>query len=177
MNEPLDELYFKWLYSQVGPITLRNPSRTHWSLLRLMHQTEFVWIIPNDDNRVEDGRELRGAFLDTNDIQGADENWLLEGCSILEMMIGLCGRLSFEADGEPAAWFWELINNLGIDICDRIWGPREESEVGDVLQNLVYRQYHYNGRGGLFPLEEPHEDQTDVEIWYQLNSYLLERIS
>jgi len=49
VSQPLDELYFTWLYSQVGSVRTRNPARTYWSLLRYLYTKEFVWIIPNDD--------------------------------------------------------------------------------------------------------------------------------
>jgi len=62
MNEPLDDLYLTWLYSQIGSIKLKQPSRTYWSLFRQLYTKEFVWIIPNDDNRIEDGRDLRFKF-------------------------------------------------------------------------------------------------------------------
>jgi hypothetical protein len=58
MHEPLEEAYFRWLCNQVVNVKLKNPSRTYWSLLKQLHSREFVWIIPNDDNRLEDGRYL-----------------------------------------------------------------------------------------------------------------------
>lgn len=63
MDGPLDEQYLKWLYRQVASSKYRNPARTYWSLLRQLYTTEFVWTVPNDDNRVEDGRDLRYEFL------------------------------------------------------------------------------------------------------------------
>ena len=59
MSHILDEDYLTWLYSQVGSVKLRNKAKSHWSLLRQMYTKEFIWLIPNDDNLLEDGRDLR----------------------------------------------------------------------------------------------------------------------
>src|SRR5689334_4311656 len=127
MNEPLDELYFKWLYRQVGSVRLRNPARTYWSLLRLLFTKEFVWIIPNDDNRVEDGRCLRHEFVEELGIENVDYEWMSLGCSFLEMLIALSRWLAFEAEeGEPRDWFWHVMRVLGLDIYrDNIAIPRD----------------------------------------------------
>lgn len=174
MNEPLDELYLTWLYDHVASVKLKNPSRTYWNLMRALFKTEFFWFVPNDDNRIEDGRDLRDEFLADQDIQVEDQDWLDLGCSMLELLIGLSRRLAFEAEGEPRIWFWEMIDNLGLyGYNDRVAFPHEA--VKDILDQVVWRTYRRDGFGGLFPLQRADRDQRDVEIWYQLNAYLLER--
>ena len=173
MNEQLDELYIQWLYSQVASVRLRNPSRTYWRILRQLYVKEFIWIIPNDDNRVEDGRDLRYEFIEELGLRDIDEAWLRQGCSFLEMLIGLSRRLSFEDDGEPRTWFWKLMENLNLEqYNDNALIP--EQEVDDILDTVIFRTYRRDGRGGLFPLRNARYDQRDVEIWYQLSAYLLE---
>lgn len=175
MNEPLDELYLRWLYAGVANVKLRNPSRTYWSLARQLYTTEFVWLVPNDDNRVEDGRDLRYEFIDECGIETVDDAWMSLGCSVLEMMIALSKHLTFEAEGTPRGWFWRLIENLDLEEwVDARYDDQVTEHVADVLQKLVYRLYQSDGRGGLFPLEYPAENQREVEIWYQLNAYLIE---
>lgn len=177
MNDPLDRQYLTWLYSQVGSVRLKNTQRTYWSLLRQLHTTEFVWFIPNDDNRVEDGRDLRYEFLNTNLIGHVDPEWLHLGCSMLEMLIGLSRRLSFEAEGEARYWFWKLIENLELHECnDALFLATHASEkIDDAVNRVIWRRYSRNGQGGLFPLERAREDQRRVEIWTQLNTYLVEQ--
>lgn len=173
MSEPLDELYFRWLYSQVGSVKQKNPARTYWSLLKQLFTKEFVWIIPNDDNRLEDGRDLRYEFVDEQNLDDVEPEWLGLGCSMLEMLIALANRLSFEDDQPADAWFWKLIENLGLrGFTDRY--PYDEEIVDEILDNVIWRTYEEDGRGGLFPLKHPNQDQRDVEIWYQLSAYLLE---
>ncbi len=171
---PLDELYLNWLYSQVGDVRRRNPRKTFWSILRLLYVTQFIWMIPNDDNRVEDGKNLRYEFLHENQINTVDRNWMQLPCSFLEMLVALSRRLAFEADGETADWFWHLMGTLDlIKYNDGVQIPHEQVE--DILNRVMYRTYRVDGHGGLFPLKNNHGlDQTKVEIWYQLNAYLME---
>lgn len=174
MSPPLDDLYLTWLYSQIGSVKLKNPARTYWSLAKQLYSTEFVWFVPNDDNRIEDGRALRYEFLAAHQIEDPDPEWLYLGCSMLELLISLARVLTFEGDGEPRVWFFEMLRNLRLDHF-KDDQPYNEQEVYDILNNVIWRQYRRDGRGGLFPLAHAHRDQRDVEIWYQLNAYLLER--
>lgn len=170
---PLDEAYIQWLYGQVGSVRLKHSSHTYWNLLKILFTKEFVWFVPNDDNRVEDGRELRHEFIEELGLTHVDRNWLELGCSFLEMLIGLSRRLAFEAGGRPRDWFWHLLNNLELDVyADNILIPQKR--VDDILDRVIWRTYRRDGHGGLFPLRHPKEDQTQVEIWYQLSAYLLE---
>ena len=175
MSEHLDEHYFTWLYSQVCSPRLKNRARSYWGLLRQMHRTEFVWLIPNDDNRVEDGRDLRYEFLNSEGIDRASQEWLSLGCSMLEMMIALSRRLAFEDDGEPRVWFWHLIATLEMqEFTDRNYDDNAAEIIDEKLNRVIYRTYSPDGTGGLFPLRRPEEDQRKVELWYQLSAYLLE---
>jgi hypothetical protein len=176
VNSP-DEEYFTWLYSLVASTNLKNPSRTHWSLARHLYTKEFVWLVPNDDNRVQDGKDLRREFFEVNEISRVDQNWVVLGCSMFEMLIALSRTLSFEADGEPRVWFWHLMETLDLfQYNDRIYKTRPEvaSIIDETIDQVIWRQYEPDGKGGLFPLRNPREDQREVEIWYQLNAYLLE---
>lgn len=174
MSGAVDELYFNWLYELVADPSIAAPSRTFWNLMHHMYTKEYLWMIPNDDNRLEDGRFLRDEFCDDLDLDDLDPSWLNLGCSMLEMLIALSRRLSFLAEGEPRAWFWHLIDNLGIRISDRRRFPEEQVE--EVLNAVIYRTYNSDGSGGLFPLRNPKRDQRDTEVWSQLNAYLLERV-
>jgi len=174
MSPPLDDQYLTWLYSQVGSVRLRNSSRTHWSLLRQLYTKEFIWIIPNDDNRVEDGRDLRFEFLESEGLN-QDQEWLSLGCSMLEMMIALSRRLAFETGDKPRDWFWHLIETLDLEqFNDRTYDDHARTLIDETLDRVIWRLYSADGRGGLFPLRHATEDQTQVEIWYQLSAYLAE---
>lgn len=176
MSQPLDEEYFVWLHSQISIVKSRSRVRNHWSLLKALYNKEFVWVVSNDDNRAADGLDLRDEFLHEADIMNPDPAWVHLGCSVLEMLIGLSRRLSFEAEGGPRDWFWTLIRNLGLfGYNDHNWIGAVEYEVDLILETLIWRNYAPDGNGGLFPLERARDDQRKIEIWYQMHSYLLER--
>lgn len=171
--DEFNKQYLTWLYARIGSTQETRKTRTFWSLCHQLYSRNFVWLIANDDNRVEDGRELRYEFLDSVHISSRDPNWLEQGCSVLEMLIGVSERLSFLDDRTALSWFWELLNNLGLNGCTD--SNYDSAYVDDILTTLVFRQYEPNGQGGLFPMHNPRQDQRKVEIWYQLNQYILEQ--
>lgn len=171
MNTTLDLRYLHWLYNQVGDIKERNKSLTYWNLFKQLHSVEFIWMVPNDDNRVQDGWALRHEWAAEFHIP--DPEWAAPGCSFLEMMIGLSRRLSFEAEGDVDTWFWHLIDNLGLQSCTDQF-EYDHIEADDRINAVIWRTYDRNGRGGLFPLRRARRDQREVEIWYQMSAYLLE---
>lgn len=173
MNQPLDELYLNWLYELIADPKVASPARCFWNLATHLYKKEYVWLIPNDDNRMEDGRFLRDEFIEDLGIDVEDDIWMNLECSMLEMMIALSRRLSFVGEGEPRDWFWHLIDNLDLHISDRQKFPT--SRVEEIINTVIWRTYNRDGSGGLFPLRNPKRDQRDVEVWFQLNSYLLER--
>lgn len=177
MHEPIDESYFVWLYSQVGSVRAKNPARTHWDLLRQLHQTEMIWTIPNDDNRLADGVDLRYEFLlDPTSRAAVPYEWMHMPCSFLEMLIAMSRRLAFEDGGEPAWWFWHMLENMGLHRCNDRNTRQLAYQINFLVQRVINREYEYNGDGGLFPLKHPRMDQRKVELWSQLNAYLLERM-
>lgn len=143
-----------------------------------LYRKEFVWFVPNDDNRIIDGHEVRDEFLSDEDIHNLDETWIDLGCSMLEMLIALARRVAFLEDEDARDWFWILVKNAGITDCnDRAYrdNPHLEHTIDHILDRVIWRKYEYNGEGGLFPLRNPERDQRQVELWYQLSAYLNER--
>lgn len=174
MSPRLDELYFTWLCNLVSDTRIRNRNRTYLGLLKQLYTKEFVWVVARDDNRIEDGKDLRYEFVDQSDLGDVDPGWIHLGCSMFELLIGLSRRLSFELDGEPREWFWELIENIGL-IKYNDNRPLPTDEIEEILDRVIWRTYEPSGKGGLFPLKYPEEDQTKIELWYQLSAYVLEK--
>ena len=46
--------------------------------------------------------------------------------------------------------------------------------INEAFQMINERSYAFDGYGGLFPLRKPHQDQRNIEIWYQMQAYLME---
>lgn len=143
-------------------------------LLLHLHNTEFTYIIPMDENRAEDGIALRHRFAFAS---GEDESCLDIGpCSVLEMMLALAIRCEEEIMLDPdigdrtGQWFWGMINNLGLGgITD---GRYDKAFVDDILERFLNRQYAYDGKGGLFRLRNSGFNMNNVEIWHQMCWYL-----
>ena len=129
---------------------------------------QFTWTVPNDDNRLHDGLELRFEFLN-------DDSGFMYECTVLEMLIALARRCSFE-DGSPEdIWFWHFMRNLGLtEFNDEQWDDHVANHVHNVVSNMVERSYSRNGSGGLFPIENAKRDMRRIELWYQMSLYILE---
>jgi len=173
MNEPLENVYFNWLYSKVSDITARSPRDRYDKLFRLLHQTEFVYLVSGDDNRAEDGMDLRAEFF--NEEYAHDDGlFSYEPCSVLEMLIAFSRRASFETEDTPAYWFWTMLSNLGLaSLSDNVFNSTRT--IQDVVDWFVWRRYDSKGNGGLFPLLNSNKNQSKVELWYQFNQYLIEQ--
>lgn len=172
----LDERYLTWLYSQVASVKTRARKSTHWSLFRQLHNTIFVAIVPHDDNRIGDAVDLRFEFLAQDEDEQGGPAWTRSPCSMLELLIVLSRHLAFEMDDSAKSWFWHLIEVLQLEeFNDREYDEDAEEVIESTLERVIWRTYEPDGKGGLFPLRDPGEDQRKVELWYQLNAYLLEQ--
>lgn len=178
-GDRLAEAYFHWLVEQVREQG-EHPKKTYWDVLRIMHETEFVWLVPNDDNRLYDGKELRAEFAQ-NRASGRRRQLetyleLLEAapCSCLEMLIALSRRMEFHAGESAEGWAWQLLCNLGLHKMPDPISRYKERKAVEILETFLYRNYEPDGTGGLFPLAWPVDDQRKVEIWYQMHAYILE---
>jgi hypothetical protein len=164
MSEVLGRRYFRWLKRQI-----RIPSeKTYNDLLDELHQKEFVWIVPNDHNRLADAFDLRREFL------GEGHQISRHGVSTLEVLVALSRRLEFQAGGKAKVWAWQLIENLDLHHMTDPLSKRKRQLVDELLEALIWRTYDRDGTGGFFPIAWPQEDQTKVEIWYQMAGYVNE---
>lgn len=95
---------------------------------------------------------------------------------MLELFIVLARLLAFEMDDPAEVWFWHLIEVLDLEqFNDRNYDARAEEHISEAFNRVIWRTYAPDGSGGLFPLRRPDRDQRNVELWYQLNAYLLEQ--
>ena len=172
MNPVLEESYLNWLCAQVGSVDGKSHSR----LLEQLFLKEFVWFVPNDDNRAIDGRELRQEFLG-EERADVDPDFTGCGCCMFEVFFGLARRMEFEdlEERDCQFWFWHLIKNADLYRFDDKKRPFQDT-VDEILEKIIWRTYGPDGQGGLFPLKNPCDDQREVELWYQMSAYLLERI-
>lgn len=170
----LDESYFQWLCSLVD----HDPEKDYSGLLKQLHYIEFsertAKLIPNDDNRISDGLDLRVQFAKDENV--AYSEWMDEPCTVLEMLIALSYRMEDTMGKDYDFWFWVMIENLGLEeMSDDRYSDLEDSQkIDEVVSNVLNRRYRKDGHGGMFPLKDPDKDQRKVEIWYQMSAYFLE---
>ena len=138
MHEPIDHVYFDWLCAKAISITAKNPF--YRTLLKVLHETEFVWIVPGDRHRAEDGLELRRNFLVESGLDD-DSYWRDLGCSVLEMLIAFSRRAWFQTEMDPKEWFWIFMRNLGLDEMSDASDP-DPQVISDILYTFVWRTYN-----------------------------------
>lgn len=163
--------YYYYLIDRVG---LDGAEEREYSLLfHELYKTEFKWFVDLDENRAIDGTDLRRQYCeDTGEV--IDE---LGPCSMLEMFVALSIRCEDDFmrtgdDDNTRVWFWDFIYNLRLDrYSNSNWNP---CAVKKILSNVIFRKYRSDGNGGMFPLRNPKTDQREVEIWYQMSSWLRE---
>lgn len=166
--------YYDFLCDIIGK------SNKYSILLSILHEMPFYSLIPNDDNRGEDGKQLRENFINQGGLQSLSVSQIFtDDCSVLEMLIGLSFRLEFETMSSrweklPREWFWILIDNLGLSDYTDEMARNCTDEIYDKVRIFLDRRYKGNGEGGLFPLKRANKDQRRIEIWYQMNGYIIE---
>lgn len=174
-KDKLLEEYFDWIYDSVRPKKL-----SYKKLFQLLFNTEFTYTMPMDNNRYEDGIDLRYRFGDDEGVA----DFIIAGylddtpCSVLEMMVALAFRIeeqimtNSDIGDRTREWFWTMIATLGLRHMDD--AHFNETEAVDILEAFLDRDYASNGEGGLFIVQHPLYDMRDAEIWNQANWYLNE---
>ena len=172
MGARLWDEYGIWLVNHV-----RFRKRGFTQLMEKLHDTEFIYILDRDRNRADDGISLREEFYREKDVDlGVYDH--RDDCSVLEMLVALAERITDEYIGNPDDLrpdliFWDMITSLGLGhMDDRRYNNQE---VNYKLHRWMYRDFDYDGRGSIFPIENPRRDQREIEIWAQMNEYLMER--
>jgi len=173
-NKSLEQQYFDWLYKTVCEGRY-SKERTYRKLFTALHDIDFTYIIPNDSNRADDGKQLRRRFaIDILNDEEA-EHKILGPCSVLEMMIALAIRCETIMDDpeygdRTKQWFWQMITNL------ELGGLHDDSfdihYVESTIARFLNRDIEPDGRGGLFIVKNCEQDLRDMEIWNQLMRWL-----
>lgn len=174
-DKQLEKEYIEWLAYDVGL------DRNSMKLAKALYLKKFRSIIPNDINRFYDGMTLRDRFRDETFYD--DYEIINKPCSVLEMLIVLSERMAgliWDPDDDEdwtVKCFYEILDNLGIsgfndENYEKLGGDKE---INHILDIFLERKYDEFGNGGLFPMDNPPCDQRNVEIWYQMSAYLMEK--
>ena len=177
LSHVIENEYFEWLYNYVCKYKVHGDI-SYRKLFATLHDTEFIFSIPNDVNRAIDGEDLRYRFsLEFEEREGVPIPCKIEGpCSVLEMMVALSDRCEEHIMDDPdignrtGKGFWDMIENLELDgMSDTSF---DECYVEEVIDRLLNREYGRNGEGGLFYIPHCPYDLRSEEIWYQMMWYL-----
>lgn len=173
-NNKIEQDYFDWLYGIVCNDRF-SEDISYRKLLEHLHEVEFIFFVPKDDNRASDGINLRYRYGYYNDKDGI-EDYILGPCSVLEMMLALAIRCeetimtNTKLGDRTGQWFWGMINNLGLgSMHDQNY---DCEYVDQCINRFLYREYDADGRGGLFTIRNCNYDLRKIEIWSQLMRYI-----
>lgn len=166
MNLRTDQSYFDELYA------LSQIDDNYHVVMMKLFETEFYSLVDHDENREKDGLEIREEL--GGELSGP--------ARLLEVLLGICKRMDFnlcDSESERVPWkdsFEEIFENLGLDeltdegFCSS-WMPEK---LDKIVKNLLDRKYKKNGIGGFFPVKRCKADQREIEIWYQMQQYIIE---
>jgi hypothetical protein len=184
MKSEINRRYYLWLEDLVE--SGAPPGLKYGRLFYILFNKEFTWTVPNDGNRLEDGKILRDIF---NNEFATGTRILVDHdfpCSVLEVLISVAKRIEDimyepEEGNRTLVWLWLMITNLGLEFfTDKVYRNNRsgfDRAVEEILRTFIDRTYDRKGKGGLFPLRKPRHDQRKVEIWYQMQEFLDENFS
>lgn len=173
----LDDLYFQWLYKLAF-----NDDNSYHNLAVALNNVPFIYNSDMDENRYEDGINLRYRFgFDLNvPMPIISEIIDYRDCSMLEMMVALTIRIEEFMTGPNIAnrthiWFHDMLCSLHLSEMtdDHAFDQRYFEEHMEIFLNHLYSP---NGDGGLFTVNNTNIDMQTQDIWYQCMQYLNELI-
>lgn len=178
VNREILNDYHEWLMELCDGLSNPNEYR---NLFEYLESINFYSKIRNDDNRIDDGKDLRLRFAESSREWTYHDVYLYlydKKCSVLEMMVALAFRCEetimsdFDIGDRTNIWFCDMLKSLHLDRMT------DENFDGDYVSNTIdvflNHKYKADGDGGLFTLENPPEDLRKAEIWYQMCWYLNE---
>lgn len=165
--------YFEWLLDKIEYRYIRTEDYT--LLLKYLYEREFTWIIPFDSNRAENGIGLRYEFKSEYGFTGRTDD---KPCSVLEMLIALARdwehdiTYDFHKGDRSSQWFWTMIDNLELLNYPNL--EFDSHEVEEILEVWLSRKFLKSGKKSVFPVKNWDTDQRNLEIWLQLQNYVME---
>lgn len=173
MNDRFNwEEYFVWLVEWIDD----GDRDDMLPVLSYLFKKEYVWYTDLNATQAMSSMDLRERF----DPDNADEAKEERPCSVLELLVALavdieeniCGVYGHE---NPARWFWEWLNNLGID--DRCTGRGYSKDyldqcIDDWLEGDITR----SGKRSPFPIKRKGVDQRKKTLWMQCMAYVNENM-
>ena len=176
-NKQLLNNYYLWLLGIVdgAGYFIDDYNKMLWKLF----ETDFVWLLEMDSNRALDALDLRYEYVHMYGGHPCREfEW--KDASVLEVLIALANNWEHEITYDSrigdrtAQWFWLMLKNLGLtEYTNSVYN---EEEIDEIVNIWIFRRFEKNGKGSPFPVKSGKGDQKKVEIWYQLQQFVLENV-
>lgn len=169
--------YFEWLVEQVND----GEHDDMLPVLSYLYKKEFKWenLHRLDSNRAIDGIQMREEYADEFNTPFKDED-KEEPCSVLEMLVRLCINIEAYVTGVPGEerpdiWFWEFLDNLGID--RRCEGRGYDKHYLDqIIDRWLEGKITKHGKHSPFPVRHGGGDMREKDIWMSAMAYVNERM-
>lgn len=186
-TDTLSEIYLKWLLRLINADNYKEKS--YIKLCSLLNKVPFKPIIKLDENRLSDVQSLlRETYIQSQSDWyriNVDEETIEFSewpVSFLELIISLAMRIDLDFMREinevdnTRIYFWILVRNLGfLEYDDDHWTEDAIISIVNRLNIVQDRKYDFDGKGGLFPLENSEVDQRNVQIWNQLCQFVSQK--
>lgn len=163
-----------WLVEEAG-LYDKYENNSYLNLASILYKTPFDVVVDKDRNRIDDAIHLRYDFVAERGTDEYDLDIHSKPATVLEVLVAFSDRIiDCAPDSNPKSWIFTILKNLDIAISDNSWDQDSALYVEHNLHVWIDRKYRGNGVGGPFPLRNPRGDQRYVELWYQMQSYLIE---
>lgn len=170
-NSSYDDAYCRWLYDIVN-YNAEDGGPTYRYLFECLYNIVFRAKLVMDENRAQDGLELREDFARETNLPVNDET----PCSLLEMLIALARRCenqfmhNTDIGDRTSTWFWIMLSNMGLSqYTDNVCFEDIYEAVETAAYKINNRDFYPDGSdGGPFIIENAPKDLRKVEYWYQM---------
>lgn len=154
-------------------------------LIYALYNKEFYSSVFMDSNREADGLELRNDYFEESETPIEYKipfNNILARARVLEVLIGLCIRaqtcIDIHNGINRGIFFRIMLENLGLKEFTNEYVVKSGDaveEIDFILNRFLDRKYNPDGtNGGLFPLRYAKKDLRELELWDQMNAFVIE---
>lgn len=140
-----------------------------------------------DMNRIKDVVHFRKSFCNSFGYRYSESEYhkfVNEPASVLEVLLLIAAEFSLMfvwSYGDE--WRVHIINVMKMFFChleidkwtDSEWSMDAMNHVNHHLNNFLFHKYEFNGKGGIFPLDNPIVDQRDTELYQQMLMFYTEK--